>query len=457
MKICPLSPESGFPCRSSDLSDADGPVTRYTSLASYFLILAATLLFGQAHPSIHQLQAEEHAQDQDFRTDKVPIRLGLEVLFTDSLHLIQDQSVALVTNHTGKDHSGTPNYQLLLATPNVRLKVIFSPEHGLFGEAAAGEAVRYGEEMKALPPVISLYGKTRKPTPDMLGGVDLILYDIQDIGARFYTYISTLGLVMEAAGAQHIPVIVLDRPNPLTGARIDGPVLNPEYQSFVGYYPIPIQYGLTVGELARMMLDRGWIDTPPNLTVIPVEHWTRRLWLDETDLPWIPPSPNIPDLETATVYPGMCLFEGTNVSEGRGTDHPFQWIGAPWIDGRTWSQTLMKEKLPGIEFRPITFTPVDLPGRAMNPKYEGQICGGVALTIVDRNVFRPVETAVTMLTVLRRLYPDTFQVKTAWMNKLWGGNKLSRYLEEPVRHDALDWKDEIEDFSKKSDPFRLYK
>jgi len=420
------------------------------------MILSTAPLLGQAHPSIHQLQAEEHSQDKDFRTEKVTIRLGLEVLLTDSLHLIEGRSVALVTNHTGRDHTGTPNFQRLLTTPNVQLKVIFSPEHGLFGEAAAGQIVRYGEQMKALPPVISLYGKTRKPTPEMLDGVDVILYDIQDIGARFYTYISTLGLVMEAAGALNIPVIVLDRPNPLMGIRIDGPVLKPDYQSFVGYYPIPIQYGLTVGELARMIIANHWINTPPTLTVIPVEHWTRRLWLDETDLPWIPPSPNIPDLETATVYPGMCLFEGTNVSEGRGTDHPFEWIGAPWIDGRAWARTLMNEKLPGVEFRPITFTPVDLPGRAMNPKYEDQVCEGVALTITDRIRFQPMRTAVTMLTVLRQLYPEKFQVKSAWMNKLWGSDDLSNYLEDPKLNPQPNWEAETRHFSRECDPFLLY-
>ncbi|NOZ75632.1 MAG: DUF1343 domain-containing protein [FCB group bacterium] len=422
----------------------------------FILFTGLVLVTGQPHPSIHQLQSEEQARKPVVPSDRVAIRVGLEVLLSDSLHLITGKSVALVTNHTGKDHAGTPNFQRLLATPNIQLKVIFSPEHGLFGEAAAGQTVRYGKQMIALPPVISLYGKTRKPTPDMLEGVDLILYDIQDIGARFYTYISTLGQVMEAAGALHIPVMVLDRPNPLTGIRVDGPPLLDGYQSFVGAYPIPIQYGLTVGELARIMIAKRWINTPPTLTVIPVDHWTRNLWLDETDLPWIPPSPNIPDLETATIYPGMCLFEGTNVSEGRGTDHPFQWIGAPWIDGRVWARALMDKHVPGIVFRPVTFTPVDLEGRAMNPKYEGQPCAGVALTVTDRNVFQPVETAVIMLSILRRLYPEDFQVKTAWLNKLWGSDELSNYLSNPTENPQPVWDEETGSFRRENQFFLLY-
>ncbi|RMF08495.1 MAG: DUF1343 domain-containing protein, partial [Candidatus Neomarinimicrobiota bacterium] len=207
----------------------------------------AALLLAQAHPSIHQLQAEDHFHKPAPPVEVTPVRLGLEVLLSDSIDLIRGKRLALVTNQTGRDHQGRPNYQLLLSLPDVELKVIFSPEHGLLGEAAAGESVRYGDKFQTLPPVISLYGDVRKPTPDMLRDVDLILYDIQDIGARFYTYISTLGLVLEAAGEQQIPVLVLDRPDPLTGIRIGGPRLDPDYRSFVGFYPLPIQYGLTVG------------------------------------------------------------------------------------------------------------------------------------------------------------------------------------------------------------------
>ena len=208
----------------------------------------------------------------------------------------------------------------------------------------------------------------------MLVGIDLILYDIQDIGARFYTYISTLGLVMETAGALNIPIIVLDRPNPIRGDRIEGPILNMDFKSFVGYYPIPIQYGLTIGELAKMIIEEKWIQNTPSLQVINIQGWSRTLWFDETNLTWVKPSPNIPDLETAIVYPGICLVEGTNISEGRGTPHPFKQIGAPWIDEEKLSQTLNGLNLPGVIFTPVTFTPMEISNMAIKPKYMEKKC-----------------------------------------------------------------------------------
>ena len=202
--------------------------------------------------------------------------------------------------------------------------------------------------MKSLPKVVSLYGKNRKPTKEQLADLDIIIYDIQDIGARFYTYISTMGLVMAAAAEAGIQIIVLDRPNPITGNQVEGPILNLNNQSFVGYYPIPIRYGLTVGELAKMIVGEKWIDLVPDLLVIPVENLKNTLWFDETNLPWIKPSPNIPDLETAIIYPGMCLLEATNLNEGRGTYKPFKQFGAPWIDKQELSIALNNLNLSGL-------------------------------------------------------------------------------------------------------------
>ncbi|MBC8216138.1 MAG: DUF1343 domain-containing protein [Candidatus Marinimicrobia bacterium] len=378
------------------------------------------LLVGLFLTSIY-LTRERYLSDSE--ADNVSVLTGLDVLLSQQSEGLEGKTIALVTNHTGLDKNGIPNYINLMELEDVNLKVIFSPEHGLFGEATAGEHISYNEKNAALPAVISLYGKTKKPTKDMLENIDLILYDIQDIGARFYTYISTLGLVMETAGELGIPVLVLDRPNPIRGDRIEGPVLDIAYQSFVGYYPIPIQYGLTVGELAKMIVGENWIHPTPHLEVIQVQNWERHLWYDEINLPWIKPSPNIPDLETAIIYPGMCLMEGTNISEGRGTQSPFKQIGAPWIDGANLAHELNKQNLPGVVFSVTNFTPKSIPGMAMNPKYLGEQCNGIEIIITDRDAYRSVAIGVQILLAIHSLYPSQFQL-TPFIDTLWGSNKL---------------------------------
>ena len=282
------------------------------------------------------------APSQKLLRQKVQILTGLDILINKHGERIKGLSIALVTNQTGVDKQGIPNYERLMDIESIHLKKIFSPEHGLFGEEAAGETLRYDNTKTELPEIISLYDAGKKPTDEMFNNIDLILYDIQDIGSRFYTYISTLGLVMEKAGELGIPVWILDRPNPISGTKIEGPILDITHKSFVGYYPIPIRYGLTVGELGRMILTEKWIDPIPKLEIISMEGWTRNLWYDETNLKWIKPSPNIPDLETAILYPGICLLEGTNISEGRGTENPFKWIGAPWVHGKILAVELIK-------------------------------------------------------------------------------------------------------------------
>ena len=300
-----------------------------------FAFLFVHISAQQTYKNIHEYQHESYSSKNSPLTNKIKVLTGLDVLLEKKLHYIDGRKIALVTNHSGVDKQLIPNYKRLMEIDNVELKVIFSPEHGLFGESEAGEKINYSN-IENLPKVISLYGGTRKPSAEMLKEINLIIYDIQDIGARFYTYISTLGLIMETAGELNIPVLVLDRPNPIRADIIEGPILNIEYRSFVGYYPIPIRYGGTVGDLAKKIIDKKWINSLPNLEIIKMEGWKTNSWYDQTDLPWIPPSPNIPDLNTAIIYPGMCLIEGTNVSEGRGTPNPFKWIGAPWIDGKSY-------------------------------------------------------------------------------------------------------------------------
>ena len=393
-----------------------------------FFIFITNLLAAQAYESIHQLQSKYYSSISTPPVDKVYIKTGIDILLDKKQNLIADKRIALVTNQTGVDQYGVANYKRLMDLENTKLEVVFSPEHGIFGET--DKEVTYNDGIKNLPKIYSLYGAVRKPTREMLDGIDIIIYDIQDIGARFYTYISTLGLVMEAAAELNIPVLVLDRPNPIRGDIVEGPILDIEYQSFIGKYPIPIRYGWTVAELAEKIIQENWINPTPQLTVIPMEGWNTSLWYDETTLPWIKPSPNIPNLETALIYPGMCLLEGTNMSEGRGTNHPFQWFGAPWIDSRVLSQKLNNLKLSGVVFVPKSFTPISIPGVADKPKYENQLCYGIEIRVIDRNKFNSVKSGVNILKTINEMYPDSLIIKEKRLNKLWGSDTLLKELKE---------------------------
>ena len=385
---------------------------------------------------IHQSQSIYFKNKPEPLTEKIKVLNGIDVLLKKKLHFIQSRKIALVTNHSGVDKNLVPNYKRLMEVEDVELKVIFSPEHGLFGESEAGEKINY-TELKELPKVISLYGGTRKPSAEMLDGVNLIIYDIQDIGARFYTYISTLGLVMEAGAELGIPVLVLDRPNPIRGDIIEGPILDIKYQSFVGQYPIATRYGGTVGELAKKIIKNKWITSLPELEIIKMEGWQPNAWFDQTDLPWVAPSPNIPDLKTAIIYPGMCLFEGTNVSEGRGTPNPFKWIGAPWIDGKKLSQTLNNFKLPGVVFVPKSFIPVETPGKSENPKFKNQKCHGIEVWVTDRDQYKSIDVGVLTLFSIYNMYPNDIKIRESGLNRLWGSSELYKKLLRGVTVDDI--------------------
>ena len=392
------------------------------------LFLLVNILFAQTDQSTHQIQSKYYNTIASPPVDKIPVRTGLDILLDSKIDLITGKTIALVTNQTGIDQNGNPNYKRLMSMDEIKLKVVFSPEHGLFGEA--DKEITYANQIEDLPKVYSLYGSRRKPTKEMLDGIDMIIYDIQDIGARFYTYISTLGLVMEAAAELNIPIIVLDRPNPIRGDIVEGPILDLKYQSFIGKYPIPIRYGWTIAELAEKIILEKWIHPTPKLITIPMEGWNASLWYDETTLPWVKPSPNIPNLETALIYPGMCLLEGTNISEGRGTDKPFKWFGAPWINSKNLSQELNKLKLSGVVFVPKSFTPISIPGVADKPKYENQLCHGLEIRIIDRNKYNSVKTGISVLKKINELYPDFLIIKKTRLNKLWGSDTLLKTLQE---------------------------
>ena len=410
-------------------------------LIKILLYSSATLVLincqqTKTNMGIHQSQSIYFKNKSEPLTEKIKVLNGIDVLLEKKLHFIQSRKVALVTNHSGIDKNSIPNYKRLMEVKDVELKVIFSPEHGLFGESEAGEKINY-TELKELPKVISLYGGTRKPNAEMLDGVNLIIYDIQDIGARFYTYISTLGLVMEAGAELGIPILVLDRPNPIRGDIIEGPTLDVKYRSFVGQYPIPTRYGGTVGGLAKKIVKNEWITSIPELEIIKMEGWQPNVWFDQTDLPWVAPSPNIPDLNTAIIYPGMCLFEGTNISEGRGTPNPFKWIGSPWIDGKKLSQTLNNFKLPGVVFVPKSFTPIEIPGKSENPKFKNQKCHGVEVWVTNRDLYRSIDVGVLTLFSIYNMYPNKIKIRENSLNRLWGSGELYKKLNRGVTVDDI--------------------
>ena len=399
--------------------------------------------------SIHQVDSENNPFDTINNLSQV--RIGLDILLEEKLDLIKNKSIALVTNHSGLDKNGVPNYKRLMIQKDVKLKIIFSPEHGLFGEAADGEKVNYNGQLNTLPPVASLYGNSRKPKKEQLEGVDVIIYDIQDVGARFYTYISTLGQIMEVASQQGIPIMVLDRPNPITGLKIEGPILDLKNQSDVGYYPIPIRYGLTIGELAKMIIGEKWIDATPELIIVPMLGWQRGHWMDEINTNWVNPSPNIPDLETAIAYPGMCLFEATNINEGRGSKKPFKRFGAPWINKQKLSIELNNLNLAGVVFKPISYIPIDIKGVANNPKYENQVCNGIEIIITNRNDFNSVNTALSILSIISKEFPGSFEINKSRMKKLWGKENFLDSLQSNGVFDVS-----LDNFKDASKKYHLY-
>jgi uncharacterized protein YbbC (DUF1343 family) len=373
---------------------------------------------------------------------------GIEVL-SEQLPLIRGKRVGLITNHSGVDRKLHPGIDLLASARGVKLTALFSPEHGIRGAAQAGEKVRSAVDAKTGVPIHSLYGETRRPTPAMLRDVNVLVYDIQDIGSRFYTYISTLGECMQAAAEGKIPFIVLDRPNPLGGEIIEGPLLDLAFRSFVGAFAIPVRYGLTPGELAGWI--RASLKLDLELSVVKMKHWKRTQWYEETNLIWVPPSPNIPTMTSAIVYPGMCLIEGTNLSEGRGTTTPFEVVGAPWIDGIKLAEQLNAVALPGALFRPVAFTP------ALS-KFSGETCQGVQLHVADRKLFRPLGTALAIIEEIRRNYPDQFQFKSAYFDRLAGTDTVRKAMErnDPVAKIVAAWQKDLKEFETARQKFLLY-
>jgi uncharacterized protein YbbC (DUF1343 family)/CubicO group peptidase (beta-lactamase class C family) len=323
---------------------------------------------------------------------------GLDVMVKQNFAMLAGHTVALVTNQTGVDARGRRAIDLLAEAPGVRLAAIFSPEHGVTGTANAD--VPHGHDAATGRPIWSLYGASRRPTPEMLRGVDAIVFDIQDVGVRYYTYLTTLVYVMEEAGRLGIPVVVLDRPNPITGRVVEGPVMDPDFRSFTGPHTIPVRTGLTIGEFARMVADERKL--PVSLTVVPLSGWERSRWFDETGLPWVNPSPNIRSVTQALLYSGIGLLEATNVSVGRGTDTPFEVIGAPWLDGARVVEALDRRRLAGVRFEPVQFTPT-------GDVYARVSCGGIRLLVTDREAIRPVTVALAIAEALSEVHREQWR------------------------------------------------
>jgi len=383
------------------------------------------------------------------------VKTGLELLLETQRELFRGRRAGLATHPPAVLPNLTHALDALLEA-GVRLAALFGPEHGFDASAADGAPVGHSVDRRTGLPVYSLYGEVKEPTPAMLADLDVIVFDMQDVGARFYTYLSTLYYILKGAAAAGVPVIVLDRPNPINGCALAGPLLEPGFESFVGIAPLPIRHGLTMGELARY-LNSGF-GFEADLTVIPMRGWQRQMWFDETGLPWTPLSPGMPHLSTATVYPGMCFLEGTNLSEGRGTSLPFEIAGAPWLDGYRLAGTLNRLALPGVRFRPVNFVPTD-------SKHRGLPCQGVQVHVLDRERFDPLRTGLHLIQECRRQAPGKFQfLSSSWeggkphFDLLAGSDRLRLGLlqDEPVEELVRDWEAGLQAFRQVLQRVTLY-
>ena len=386
---------------------------------------------------------------------------GIDRLLTVDRGLIAGRRIGLVCNPASVDAGFQHSADRLFDDPDVTLTALFGPQHGFRSDLQDNMIeTPHGRDCRRQVPIFSLYSDTREPTADMLRGLDALVIDLQDVGTRVYTFVYTMANCMRAAARHGLPVIVCDRPNPIGGDAVEGARLQLPWTSFVGQFPIPMRHGMTIGELARLFNEAFEIGAV--LEVVPLEGWRRSMYHDETGLPWIIPSPNLPTLESAVVYPGAVLFEGTQLSEGRGTTRPFEIIGAPWIDGERLARAMNERGLPGVHFRPVFFEPTF-------QKHSRQSCGGCQIHVVERRRFSPLRAAVELIDECRRASPDRF----AWreppyeyehdkepIDILYGSDLLRRTLDEDedgdVRALVESWRSEEEDFRRQREQFLLY-
>jgi len=409
------------------------------------------------------------------RKQQRKVTLGCENFLENHLGLVRGKRVGLITNPTGVDSKLQSLIDLFYKNPDINLVALYGPEHGLRGNARAGEYVPFYRDEKYNLPVFSLYGqslefdprrqndldarmrtfdtveKGKFPEKSMIENVDVLVFDIQTIGTRIYTYEATMAYCMQACAEHDLEFIILDRPNPINGKDIEGPILEyPEFCSFVGLYPIPVRHGMTIGELAQLF-NKRFFTKKAHLTVIPLQGWKRDLWFDQTTLPWIAPSPNMPALQTATVYPGQIFLEGTNISEGRGTTKPFELSGAPWIEGNLLAKNLSQLHLPGVEFRGKQFTPAC-------SKYKGELCGGIQIHVWDRDLFKPFESTLHIISTIRNMYPHSFRFHAGYFDKIMGTAGIRRAIKKgkKIKEIIEGYKSQLGKFAKLREAYLLY-
>jgi uncharacterized protein YbbC (DUF1343 family) len=379
-----------------------------------------------------------------------PVRPGIEVFLSDVPGRIRGTRVGLITNHAGIDRAGRSDIDLIAAHPDLKLVALFAAEHGIRGVSAAGEKVTDDRDPKTGLPIFSLYlAEDRGPTPEMLQEVDALVYDLPEVGGRTWTYVSTMALSMQAAARKKIPFVVLDRPNPIGGEIVEGALLDPAFKSFVGMYPIPARHGMTVGELATFFNQEFGIGV--DLIVARTSAWRRAQWFAETGLPWRNPSPNLRSPAALNHYPGTVYFEGTNLTEGRGTDRPFEQIGAPWLDAPAVARTMNERRVPGVRFEAITVA-VE-PGAA---KFPSQTIPAIRLVVADREIYRPVRTALLLIDEIRRRHPREFTWGKS-IDRLTGSDKVRAAIDGGTLPALLDqWDREAAAFRERRRPFLLY-
>ena len=394
------------------------------------------------------------------KSAKASVKTGADLLLSEQFDLIKNKNIGIVTNHTAILYNGVHLVDTLFSREDVNIVSLFGPEHGIRGDAADGITIQNNKDLKTGIPIYSLYGKVRQPTEEMLENVDVLIFDIQDIGARFYTYISTMYYSIKAAADNNIPIIILDRPNPINGVRVEGPMLDPDYKTFVGIAEMPIRHGMTVGELAQYFNHPDILETEntADLTVIKMENWKREFYFDDCHIPWVQPSPNMPNLETAIVYPGLCLIEGTNISEGRGTYSPFLMIGSPYINSNKVISELNKYNIEGIEVKDTFYTPTEIPNMASSPKYENEVCNGTYINVTDRSAFQPIDFAVKLIYTINRLYPDDLTFRERAIDRLWGSSSFREdILSDKNPNEIIDnYKIKIEGFKQIREKYLLY-
>jgi uncharacterized protein YbbC (DUF1343 family) len=378
------------------------------------------------------------------------VRPGIETFLADVPAALRGKRVVLITNHSGIDRAGTSDIDLIARHPQLRLVALLAPEHGIRGTVMDGERIEDEVDPKTGIPIHSLYkAEGGAPTPEMLKDADVVVYDLQEVGGRTWTYVSTMALAMQAAKRKGIPFVVLDRPNPIGGEIVEGALLDPKFKSFVGMYPIPARHGLTVGELAKLFNEKFGIGA--DLVIARVANWRRPQWQDETGLPWVNPSPNLRSLAALTSYPGSVYFEGTTLTEGRGTDRPFEQIGAPWLDAPAVAQAMNERRLPGVRFEAITMAVA--PTAA---KHKGQTIPAIRFAVTDRRAYRPVRTSLLLIDEIRRRHPRDF-AWTGTIDRLTGSDRVRLAIEGGSLPALLDeWDREAAAFRESSRPYLLY-